>query len=213
MNTIPGTIKINDVNGFLLDSDGNRVVDENGKPKYSGKPDGKIDAADLKKVGINTPFTIGFNNTMKYKKFDLAIDTYGVFNRWKVNSTRTTLAGPGVAAIISVGSNLMEEVKDRWNSNNLAGGEPSSLQSTTKYGTGDYYLEKAWFIRVRNITLGYTLPNQILEKAKISNVRVFANVMNPFLFTPYTGMDPETDNYVAAYPNQRTFSLGVQIGF
>ena len=213
LNPIPGTIKINDVNGFLLDSDGNRVVDENGKPQYSGKPDGKIDAADLVKVGINTPFTIGFNNTMKYKKFDLAIDTYGVFNRWKVNSTRTTLSGPGVGSIISVGSNLMEEVKDRWNSDNQESTGVSSLQSLTKYGTGDYYLEKAWFIRVRNITLGYTLPNHISNKAKMTNLRVFANVMNPFLFTPYTGMDPETDNYVAAYPNQRTFSIGVQLGF
>ena len=213
LNPIPGLVKIKDVDGFLLDSSGNRVVDENGKPQYSGKPDGKIDAADLVKVGVNTPYTIGFNNTMKYKKFDLAIDTYGVFNRWKVNDTRVILGGPGVNNIFVIGSNISEESKDRWNSDNTVSTAPSSLQSEAKYGVGDYFLEKAWFVRVRNMTLGYTLPTHISSKAKMNNLRVYANVMNPFLFTPYSGMDPETDNYIAAYPNQRTFSLGVQVGF
>jgi len=213
LNHIPGTVRIKDVDGYLLDENGNRVTDENGKPKYSGKPDGKIDAADLVKVGVNTPFTIGFSNNFKYKNFDLSIAAYGMFNRWKTNSTKMTLGGPNVYGIVSIGSNIMTEAKDRWNSDNPEGSGPSALQGLAKYGTGDYYLEKAWFIRVKNIAFGYTLPNHLLQKLSVNKLRVYANIMNPFLFTPYSGMDPETDSYVAAYPNQRTYSLGVQLNF
>lgn len=213
LNPIPGTVKIKDVNGYKMDASGKRIVDENGKPLYSGAPDGKIDAADLVKIGVNTPFNIGFNNSFRYKNFDLAIDAYGVFNQWKINSTKTALAGPSVYNIVNIGSNMMDEIKGRWNSDNLNGDGISALQPLAKYGTGDYFLEKAWFIRIRNIALGYTLPKASLQKLKMSNLRIFANVMNPFLFTPYSGMDPETESYVAAYPNQRTYSLGVQIGF
>ncbi|MBJ7879222.1 SusC/RagA family TonB-linked outer membrane protein [Gelidibacter salicanalis] len=213
LNIIPGTVKINDVNGYLLDGNGDRVVDAKGRPQYSGTPDGKIDAADLVKVGVNTPYTVGFSNTFKYKNFDLSIDTYGVFNRWKVNETKTSLGGANVFGIVSIGTNLLEETKDRWNSDNQESSGVSALQNYAKYGTGDYFLEKAWFIRVRNISLGYNFPNSLTNNLKISKLRVYGNLLNPFLFTPYTGMDPETDSYVAAYPNQRTFSLGLQLQF
>lgn len=213
LNPIPGTIKIKDVNGYLMDDDGSRVTDKNGKPKYLGKSDGKIDAADLVKVGVNTPFTIGFTNTFRYKNFDLIVDSYGEFNRWKINTTKTTLGGPSDYSIVSIGSNLLNETKNRWNSDNQEGTGVSALQTLAKHGTGDYFLEKAWFIRVRNITLGYTIPSETLEKLRIKKLRIYANFLNPFLFTPYSGMDPETDNYVAAYPNQRTYSLGLQLNF
>ncbi|WP_430812903.1 MULTISPECIES: SusC/RagA family TonB-linked outer membrane protein [unclassified Carboxylicivirga] len=213
LNPIPGTVKIKDVDGYLLDEAGNRVTDENGKPLYAGAPDGRIDAADLVKVGVNTPYTIGFSNVLRYKNWDMSIDAYGVFNRWKINQTKMTLGAPAAYGIVSIGSNLMEEVKDRWNSDYQDGTEVSALQNLSKYGTGDYYLEKAWFIRVKNITLGYTLPEQLLSRVKMKSLRVYANLMNPFLFTPYSGMDPETDSYVAAYPNQRTYSLGLQLNF
>ncbi|WP_176132769.1 TonB-dependent receptor [Salegentibacter holothuriorum] len=213
INSIPGTIRIKDVDGYLLDDEGNRVTNENGQPQYSGEPDGKIDAADLVKVGTNSPYTVGFSNNFRYKNFDLSIDAYGIFNRRKINSTKTTLGGPSVYNIITTGSNNIAETKDRWNSNNLQGSGPSALQAFAKYGTGDYYLEKAWFIRVKNIAFGYTFPNRTLETMNIKKLRVYANLLNPFLFTPYSGMDPETDNYVAAYPNQHTYSLGLQLSF
>jgi hypothetical protein len=90
--------------------------------------------------------------------------------------------------------------------------EVSSLQSkATEFrplgGWGDYYLEKAWFIRMQNITLGYTVPNGRLKK-----LRIFGTVTNAFRITPYTGMDPETDTYLGSYPPQRTISFGVQLG-
>jgi len=209
LNNIPGTIKILDVNSYLLDEDGKRVVDENGRPKYADTPDGKLDAADLQLIGINSPFTIGLNNTLNFKQFDMSVFTYGIFNRWELNRTKIGLGGPDVYGnIVATAANLSTDVLDRWNSDNLEGTGTSSLQAQTIGGSGDFYLENAWFIRVRDITLGYTVP-----QGKLKRLRVYFNMMNPFLFTPYTGMDPETDDYMASYPNQRTFNFGINLGF
>lgn len=205
---IPGTIKILDVDGYLLDEAGARVVDEHGRPQYSGEPDGKIDDADQVKLGVNIPFNIGFNNTFNYKRFDLSIYTYGVFNQWKSNATLTTFGGPQIHYIVEFGYNEVKDILNRWNSDNQTGTGASSLQMISQTGgAGDYYLEKAWFVRVRSIALGYNVPFKI--KGSNKRLRVYGTVMNPFLFTPYTGMDPETDGYVGAYPPSHTYSLGV----
>lgn len=204
---VPGTIMFADVDGYFT-KDGNIVYDDNGRPMRTGKPDGKIDEADFQKVAINVPYTIGFNNSFRYKNFDLNIGTYGKFNQWKINGLAATLTDSGV---LIEGSNQFAKVKDRWNSDNQDGIYPSSLQR--KYGVGkefqhDYYLEKAWFIRVRNIDFGYTFN---LSKYKISSLRVYLSLLNPFLITPYSGTDPETDNSGFSYPGSRTYTIGFNI--
>ena len=70
-------------------------------------------------------------------------------------------------------------------------------------------MKKSWFLRCRNITLGYRVP---VGKA-LSNLRVYADVNNPFMLTNYDGLDMETDDSAWAYPNVRTYSLGVEITF
>ena len=211
LNVIPGTIKILDVNGYLKDNNGVNVLGSNGKPEYSGGPDGKIDAADLVKIGVNIPITIGFSNVFNYKRFDLSIYTYGVFNRWKTNSTKGTFGGSSVHSIVNPSVNLEIGALNRYNSDHQEGTEPSSSQTFARYGSGDFWLEKAWFVRVRDITLGYTIPS--LLNGKVKQLRLFCDIINPFIFTPYTGMDPETDAYLGAYPNQRTYMIGVKLGF
>ena len=89
---------------------------------------------------------------------------------------------------------------------------PGYFQNESQYGIGDYYLEKTWFLRMRNITLGYTVPAEKM-KGVLSALRVYVDVNNPFVITPYDGLDPETDNSSWAYPNVRTYSLGVDITF
>lgn len=204
---IPGTIMFADVDGYLT-KDGNIIYDQNGYPMRTGKPDGKIDEADLQKVAVNVPYTIGFNNSFRYKNFDLNIGMYGKFNQWKVNNLTAALTDTGV---LIEGSNQLKDVKYRWNSDYQNGTYPSSLQR--KYGVGkefqnDYYLEKAWFIRVRNIDLGYTFN---LPKYKINSVRVYVSLLNPLLITPYSGTDPETDNNGFSYPGSRTYTVGLNI--
>ncbi len=207
LNNVPGLVKILDVNGYSENAQGAWIVNERGQPQYSGEPDGKINAADLVKVGVNIPITIGLSNVLYYKGFDLSVYTYGMFNRWKINQTKNLLAGPAKDNIVQVSLNMVKDNFDsRWSNENQTGNESSSLQAYIgRFGTGDFYLEKAWFIRVRNITLGYTLLQQKL--------RIYCDLINPLLFTPYTGMDPETDAYVGPYPNQRTFTLGLQLNF
>ncbi len=206
---IPGTVKIKDVNGYKLDDNGQRVLDANGKPTYSGEADGKIDNADLVKVGVNTPYTLGLNNSFTLKDFDLNIYFYGMFNRWKINDTKSYYVTE--AFRLKDGANMYNEVVDRWSYDNMTSKEPSIFQVNAKYGAGEFYLEDAWFIHCKNITLGYTIPKHIIGKY-LNHARIFADAQNVFVITPYSGSDPETDA-MAAYPNQRSFTIGIDIKF
>jgi len=105
-------------------------------------------------------------------------------------------------------------VKEYWSSENQNDKYFGLFQSASSFGTGDYLLKKIWYARVRNITLGYTVPlkpNPVLQGA-----RIYVDINNPFLFTNYKGIDPETDSWVGgifAYPNVRTYSLGINLTF
>lgn len=204
---IPGTVKIKDIDGYLKDENGHIEVDENGIPKRSGKPDGRIDNADLVKIGINTPFTVGFSNRIEIYQFDLNFILHSMFNRWKINSTKHLLTD---SYWMKDGLNQSPDIKHRWNSDNQDGYLPSSLQGQSSFGVGDFYLEKAWFIRLKNIELGYT-PK--IKKYGLNKVRFFISLENPLIITPYKGMDPETETRQAAYPNQRSMQVGFNLKF
>lgn len=207
---VPGTVKIKDVDGYLIGNDGSRVLDGNGKPMRTGKPDGKIDNADLVKRGVNAPFSIGFTNSFTYQNFDLNVSIYGKFNAWKWNSVKALLVEPKL--INEQGMNQSYDILDSWSSDNQNGMYPSVLQNRTRIagGIGDMFLQKAWFIRISNIDFGYTFP---LKKYKIENLRLFVSLQNPFVITPFKGMDPETDNNTTSYPNQRNYGFGIQLKF
>jgi hypothetical protein len=79
------------------------------------------------------------------------------------------------------------------------------------YGS-DFFLQEAWFIRLQNVSLGYNLPRKWVEKV-FSGVRLHVDAQNLFVITPYTGVDPETDSYTAAYPNIRTYTVGAIFTF
>lgn len=176
----------------------------------TGQPDGKIDKADMVKLGVNAPFTIGLTNSFNYKNFDLGFTFYGKFNSWKVNSMAQLLTEAKL--LNEQGMNMSYDVRDVWTSDNQNAKYPSVLQNRSKIngGVGDIYLQKAWFIRLSNIDLGYTFN---LQKYHIDNLRLYVSLQNPFVITPYKGMDPETDNRAASYPNQRNYAFGVQIRF
>lgn len=88
--------------------------------------------------------------------------------------------------------------------------QPSYISSS--YGYGDYLLQDASFMRCKNITLGYSFPQRWIGKAA-QKVRIYVDLQNPFVITKYTGLDPETDAYTAAYPNIRSFSVGLDVTF
>ena len=76
----------------------------------------------------------------------------------------------------------------------------------------DFFLEKAWYLRLDNVSIGYTFPAQWF-KNKIRSVRLYAAGRNLAVFTPYKGMDPETGNGIGAYPNQSSFAIGLDVKF
>jgi hypothetical protein len=97
-----------------------------------------------------------------------------------------------------------------WRHDNLSSKQPSYIYSS--YGYGDYLLQDASFIRFKNITVGYTLP-LVKSESFLQKVRFYFDAQNPFIITKYSGIDPETDVYVAAYPNVRTYAIGLEVIF
>lgn len=109
--------------------------------------------------------------------------------------------------------NALRSIQGRWKPNNPSTTQPSSFYGWSRYGSGDWFLEKAWFVRLQNITLGYTLPATAATSRVFQSLRLKLDVNNVLTFTPYGGLDPETDSYTAAYPNARTFTIGIDVKF
>jgi len=208
----PGAIKIADINGYVRDADGNPTVDENGRFLRTGAPDGIIDDADTKLIGTSDPKLIaGMSNMLRYKNFDLSFDFNGMFGRQMADPNYTAY-GVSAEGIYTYGYNGLRTVKDRWTPEKPSTTHPGSYYGWSPYGQGDFFLQKAWFIRMQNITFGYNLPKKWVGKV-LSQANVHIDAQNLFVITPYTGVDPETDSYTAAYPYVRTFTLGLNIIF
>lgn len=214
---LPGQVKIKDIDGYVYNEDGSVKVDKHGIPLKTGKPDGKLDDADKVIYGNSDPgYLAGLNNTLRWGNFDFNIYFYGQFSVLNSGSYKDLwLTGAnGMTGVKNMyrGYNMPTSVREIWTADNQAATRPSYFQSESSYGIGDYYLQRSWFVRCRNITLGYTIPTSTLHGV-LSSVRVYADVNNPFTITPYKGLDLETDNSVWAYPNVRSFTIGVDITF
>jgi hypothetical protein len=208
----PGAIKIADINGYVRDENGNPAVDENGRFLRTGAPDGIIDDADTKLIGTTDPkLMAGISNMFTYKNFILNFDFYGMFGRQMADPNYTAY-GVSAEGIYTYGYNGLRTVKDRWTPEKPSTTHPGSYYGWSPYGQGDFFLQGAWFIRMQNITLGYNLPKKWVGKV-FNQANVHVDAQNLFVITPYTGVDPETDSYTAAYPYVRTFTVGLNITF
>lgn len=162
-----------------------RVVDQNGDNLISST--NAID--DRTYLGTQLPnWIMGMTNRFNYKNFDLS---FFLYYRNGVQYSNSTLSG------------TFGELGTRYNS--LA-----SLNYWTKDNPSNTYFspfvanpyraainyQDASFLRVSDITLGYTLPQSLKNRLKMSNARVYAQVSNPFIFTKYTGFDPEFNSAI-----------------
>jgi TonB-linked SusC/RagA family outer membrane protein len=204
---VVGTIKLKDLNGWLKDETGSYILDSNGRQQLSGKPDGAVDDADKKIICHSLPaVSFGLYNTLQYRNVDIAFFFYGEAGRERYNDTRSGFLGD----LFRYRDNVIVEAFDLWRHDHQDAKYPSGLD--LKYaGSNDFWVEKANFLRLKSLTFGYTLPKNLFGKL-FKNARVYVDAQNLFVITDYTGSDPETDSF-AAYPNQRTYSLGINLNF
>ena len=207
-----GAILYQDLYGYQLDENDEKMRDGEGRYIRIAGEDGVLDDADMVVLANNTPIPFSINNTFRWKNWDANIYLYGSLNGWKVNDIK--LQSIYGIEDITYGVNVLDEVKKRWSPANPSGTMPGVAEASSGVNPSksDFFLEKAWYLRLDNVSVGYTFPAQCF-KNKIRSVRVYAAGRNLAIFTPYKGMDPETGNGIGAYPNQASFAIGLDVKF
>ncbi|MES2774085.1 MAG: TonB-dependent receptor [Bacteroidota bacterium] len=212
----PGFIKFKDISGA------------------GGKPDGAI--TDLDRVAIgnaNPKYTGGISNNFSYKGIDLSVFLNfavgnDIYNANVLNNARLDLDYQNTLAIFA----------DRWTTINPATGvkvtDPTALANLNAGKTQPVYngnatgrlyndiIEDGSFLRINNVSLGYTFPKKWLSKVKIANARIYFTAYNLHVFTNYSGYDPEVSVIrnaltpgvdFSAYPRGRSFITGLSLSF
>ncbi len=182
---------------------------------------GEITTADRTYLGSPVPkFTGGFNFILRYKGFDLEGYLYTSLGNkiFNVSKWFTDFYPSFQGAAIS------ERVKGSWTPENT-GAEIPIFESASNFSTNtqasSFYVEDGSYLRLQNVTLGYTLPNAMLNKLSMSKLRIYMAVNNVFTVTGYDGLDPAVGGAadttfgvdVGNYPVTRQFTLGVNLGF
>ena len=208
----PGQIKIKDLNGFVRDAAGNPVTDDNGVFLRTGEADGKIDEADTVLLGSADPdFIAGLGNNIVWKNFRLNFQFNGMFGREIVDQTDFTY-GVTAVGVAQNGRNALRNVYNRWTPENPTNTRPGSHFGYTQYGSGNFFMQDASFVRLQSVSLSYNLPQKWFGKY-MQGAAIRLDGQNLFTITKYDGIDPETDGYAAAYPNVKTFTVGVDLKF
>mgnify|MGYP002619933685 CR=1 FL=1 len=181
---------------------------------------GIIDVNDRQIVGSSNPdFYGGWNNSFRYKNFDLNFFFTYSYGSEVYASYRLTTERLGNAFM-----NIAEKAaKERWTGPGTSNTTPRAIYGYTwNTQNSTRFLEDGSFIRLRSVNLGYTVPASVLSKLRMSRVRVFVQGDNLFLLTNYSGMDPEVtsdfdpqfmsqDNLIL--PQLRVINFGVNISF
>lgn len=175
--------------------------------------DGKIDDNDRTFIGNPNPsFIFAMNNNFSYKGFDLSVFLQGIAGNDIYNANRIWQEGMAVA------QNQTTAVLDRWTGEGTSTSMPRAVFNDPNKNTrvSDRFVEDGSYLRIKNVTLGYTLPRFIVQKAKMNSARVYISCQNLATFTKYTGFDPEVPSNgidLNVYPVTRTISAGINISF
>jgi TonB-linked SusC/RagA family outer membrane protein len=208
----PGMLKWKDLNDDkIITADGDRQVIGNANPKFTG----------------------GWNNQFTYKNFDASIFVNFVSGNDIYNANKLEWTDGSYPNL-----NMLNIMKGRWTNINSSGQivtDPKELSALNadaniwspvrvqRWWLHSWAIEDGSYLRINNVTLGYTLPKRITERAKISSLRVFATVNNLAVITGYSGFDPDVTARrsdpltpgvdFAAYPRSRTWVFGVNVNF
>ena len=176
------------------------------------KQDGKIDEDDRTWIGSPHPdFTYGLNIDLAYKGFDLNVLFYGVQNV-DVN-TYAVKSETDFWSINDVRSNKGTRLLNAWSVDNPDSDIPAvtALNANDEGRLSTYFIEDGSFLKLRNLQLGYTLPQQMTRKIFIEKLRVYVSGQNLFTIKSksFTGVDPE--NAAFGYPIPTTFTVGLNL--
>lgn len=175
--------------------------------------DGKIDDNDRSYLGDPSPsYIFSMNNSFAYKGIELSIFLQGVADNKIFNANRIYQEG------MSVAQNQTTAVLDRWRGAGTSNGMPRAVFNDPNKNTrvSDRFVEDGSYLRIKNVTLGYTLPKKWTQTVKMNNARVYLSAQNLATFTKYTGFDPEVGaNGIDfnVYPVTRTLSAGINLNF
>ena len=180
-----------------------------------GKPDGRVDANDRTFLGNDFPrYEYSINLNIGYGNFDLNIFGQGVGMR------NNYLSGTGAVPFASTDfiASLLQHQTNAWRPDNTGALFPRLLPSGfggNNFVVSDWWIRSASYFRLKNVNLGYTLPQSVLKKIRIERLRVFVSGQNLFTLTPaWDGFDPEINNANAEfYPVMRTFTFGLNVNF
>ena len=239
-----------DKNGdFLLDANGNRQfvaipenkdINEDTGIWYGDyifediNDDGVIDEQDRTFLGNPEPkFTFGINNTIHWKGFDLNLFLTGSVGNKVFNYLAQQQSDPTNrwVTLKSVHDFAKYDLIDPDGERTLENMRVINLGASTfridqaKANNNDRmssrFIEDGSYLRIKNLSIGYTLPRALTQKLSIESLRVYFNVQNLYTFTKYNGYDPEVGSYnqnvllrgvdYARYPSQRIFTFGLNL--
>ena len=215
---------------YQTDAEATAANDQPGNPRAGDLKfkdvdgDGDIDEDDQVFLGSGIPtFEYGINLTAEYKNFDLSLFFNGVSGNKLLNGTK-------YRGYFDFNGNYFADALNAWTPSNTNTNIPRNTQADPGFNRrmSDFYLENGGFFRLRNAQIGYSVPDNILEKIKLEKVRFYLTAINLFTITDYTGYYPEvgrngrgangrsilnTGVDEGSYPTPRTFQLGVQVSF
>ncbi len=180
----------------FMDLDNNGVINDNDRT-YIGNP--------------MPEWAFSMNNSFAYKNFDLQIFLQGVGGNDIYNANRIGLEG------MDSSKNQLATVLGRWTGEGTSNSVPRADYSNTKNVVhSSRFVEDGSYLRIKNLTLGYTLPQTIARKAYLQTVRLYMSCQNLYTFSNYLGFDPEVGaNGIdqGVYPLTHTVSFGVNVKF
>lgn len=198
--------------------------------------DGVIDDSDCTYIGNPNPdFTFGIGNTFSWKGFDLTIFLSGSYGNDVLNYARRKLENPSennnilrsaldYAVVEKIDPNGPTDIRNM----HVTGGNSrmyrlSASSSNDNNRVSDRYIEDGSYLRIQNISLGYTFPKKWINRFNLQNVKVYANLQNVYTWTNYSGYDPEVGSMYGdalmngldygRYPSPRIYTFGLNISF
>ena len=171
--------------------------------------DGKITPDDQVRTDFNNIPTLqgGLNLIASYKGFDLNILFQG-------SAGAKMYVSPGEMG--NIGNYLLEMYEDRWTVENPSSVHPRIANRSDQYFSGNntYWFRSTDYIRLKNMEIGYSLPETLAKKAGMSSLRIYFNGLNLLTFTKFKSFDPEASSTTGQYyPQQRVINGGVTVTF